>query len=70
MNIAPIFKELIKRYEMIESFAKSNARNKRRQTAELKGYEQNRVRKGDKKYERKHCYNCGSTQHKRVDCKE
>ncbi|CAD7001047.1 unnamed protein product [Ceratitis capitata] len=67
---AQIFKELIKRYELIESFDKSNASNKRRQTAELKSYEQNRVDKGDRENERKHCLNCGSTQHKRVDCKE
>ncbi|XP_049304050.1 uncharacterized protein LOC125776342 [Bactrocera dorsalis] len=64
------YKELIKAYELIEPLVKPNEASKRRYAAG--GREQIETDKSGSNVERKnqHCFNCGSIQHKRVDCKQ
>lgn len=68
---APTFKELRKRYELVEILGKNNSVNKRRPTTQTHIHTRGKG-EADKGIERKqqHCYNCGSSQHKRAECKE
>ncbi|XP_053956208.1 uncharacterized protein LOC128861858 [Anastrepha ludens] len=62
------YKELIKAYELVEPLAKHSEANKRRQIASTRKEVDKSSNDGERKNQ--HCFNCGSTQHKRAECKE
>lgn len=63
---ASSFKELLTRYELVETVAKNSSVKKSRKyekTGEKQQEQHN-------KQQQQHCFNCGSTEHKRAECKE
>lgn len=70
MYSAATFKELRKRYELVEAIAKNKSMQKKRPAVQIKNQTRGQG-EAEKINARKqqHCYNCGSSQHKRAECK-
>ncbi|XP_054746388.1 uncharacterized protein LOC129250829 [Anastrepha obliqua] len=65
---ATSYKELIKAYELIMSLNRNLMPNKRRSSANTQAQHDENFNNADRKPLR--CFNCGSTQHKRAECRE
>ncbi|XP_053968337.1 uncharacterized protein LOC128869757 [Anastrepha ludens] len=65
---ATSYKELIKAYELIMSLNRNLMLNKRRSSANTQAQHDKNFNNADRKPLR--CFNCGSTQHKRAECRE